>query len=122
MELLKFCFICADAALMPELWDSLKRFESWPQLDAAQSAPIYLEVMKRGVTKAHGIQKAVEIAGMQNRKLVCLGDYQNDYEMLKLADIAACPENAVEEILEIADIVTCSNNEGAFADLLTKLP
>ena len=57
----------------------------------------------------------------EERKLACIGDYFNDYEMLKSADIAACPSNAAQGIKDICDIVTCSNDEGAIAGLISAL-
>ncbi len=118
----KLCYICADPADMEALWADVDKMESRPLITGFQSAPIYLEVVKKGVSKATGIKKAAALAGLESRRLVCIGDYLNDYDMLKMADIAACPENAAREVLEICDIVTCHHNDGAFADLLTKLP
>ncbi|MCE5234990.1 MAG: Cof-type HAD-IIB family hydrolase [Eubacteriales bacterium] len=118
----KLCYICAGASRMSALWEAVNKMETRPLIAGFQSSPIYLEVVKKGVSKATGIRKAAVLAGLTGRKLVCIGDYLNDYDMLKMADIAACPANAAREVLEICQIVTRHHNEGAFADLLTKLP
>lgn len=122
LEAGKLCFVCADASQMGVLWDIVNKMETRPLIAGFQSSPLYLEMVKKRVSKASGIKKAAALAGLTGRKLVCIGDYLNDYDMLKMADIAACPINAAPEILEICQIVTCHHNEGAFADLLTKLP
>lgn len=47
-----------------------------------------------------------------------IGDYENDTELLRGADIAACPENAIDSIKELADVIVCSHNDGAIAGLI----
>ena len=71
--------------------------------------------------KGTGIRRALAAAGLEGRTLVCIGDYFNDEAMLRQADIAACPANAAQGIREMCQIITCSNNEGALADLLEQL-
>lgn len=58
--------------------------------------------------------------GFAERKLriYAVGDFENDYDMLLAADLAACPSNAIESISEISDIRLCSSDEGAIADLI----
>ena len=55
---------------------------------------------------------------MTDKTLVCIGDFYNDVPMLEIADIAACPDNAPDDIKAMCNIVTCNNNEGALADLI----
>ena len=68
---------------------------------------------------------------MTDKTLVCIGDFYNDVSMLEIADIAACPDNAPDDIKAMCQIVqnnipdkqdrkivTCNNNEGALADLI----
>ena len=86
-----------------------------------QSSHRYLEVVERAVNKAEGIRFARRAAGLEGRRLVCIGDYFNDLPMLRMADIAACPSNGAEELRAMCRIVTCDNNEGALADLIERL-
>lgn len=81
----------------------------------------YVEAVHASASKALSIRRAVKIAGLEKRTLVCIGDYYNDIEMLQSADISACPSNSPREIQTICDIITCTNEEGAFADLIKKL-
>ena len=66
-------------------------------------------------------RRTVAAAGLEKRTLVCIGDYFNDESMLRQADIAACPSNAAQGIQEICQLITCSNNDGAVADLIEQL-
>ena len=51
-------------------------------------------------------------------KLFAIGDYDNDLDMIKLADYGAAPENALEPVKESAKIHTVSCSDGAVADLI----
>jgi hydroxymethylpyrimidine pyrophosphatase-like HAD family hydrolase len=50
---------------------------------------------------------------------VAIGDFNTDIEMLKAADIGACPANAEEEVKQAADIILeNTNDQGAVAELI----
>lgn len=51
----------------------------------------------------------------------CIGDYENDLEMLEAADVACCPSNAIESIKKISDIELCDCRDGCIADLVSRL-
>ena len=87
------------------------------------SAPTLVEIQPRGVTKAFQIETLRREARKTrpNAKFYCIGDYNNDYNMLLAADVAACPENACESIKAISQIVTCHCRDGAIADLIEKI-
>ena len=56
---------------------------------------------------------------MEDCTFVAAGDYNNDIEMLKEADLGAAPLNAQPEVKAAADLVlqhTCDN--GAIAELI----
>ncbi len=79
-----------------------------------------LEVQPVGFSKAamlSGIREHLRDNG-EEVKLVCIGDHENDVEMLKIADIAACPSNAIPEVKRICDVCLCDNDSGAVADLI----
>ena len=79
-----------------------------------------LEVQKKGVTKGSAValvRKALLERGTPKR-IYCIGDQENDREMLLEADVAACPMNALDEIKEISDVVCCPSGDGTVADLI----
>lgn len=117
----KVVYITADAEHMPALKADVAGLPAAPMVVGAQSGPRYYEMTERTVSKADGIRRALALAGLEDRTLVCLGDYFNDLAMLQAADLAACPANAADGIKEICSIQTCSNNEGAVGDLIQRL-
>ena len=121
MQAVKVCFACASPERMPEIERCMENSGFFEGIEMVRSGNIFLEIMQKGVSKAAGVRRAVKLAGLESRRLVGFGDYLNDLEMLREADIAACPSNSAPEILSCADIVCCSNNDGAFAQLVSIL-
>lgn len=50
--------------------------------------------------------------------ICCVGDFENDIEMLSRADIAACPANACEAVKRICALQLCANDDGVIGDLV----
>ncbi len=121
LDLVKTCFVIADKDKLNSVAADIQKFESAEMFRITQSSPVFLEILEKSVGKASGVAQAVKLAGAEGRTLVCIGDYDNDCDMLSIADIAACPSNSSPRVLEMADIITCSNNEGAIADLIRRL-
>lgn len=120
-ELVKVCFVIADESKLPSVASDIMNFENSDKLILMQSSPVFLEVLDKTAGKAAAVKNAVRLANAGGRKLICIGDYDNDCGMLELADLAVCPSNSSPRVLEMANIITCSNNEGAIADLINRL-
>ena len=89
----------------------------------ARSSPNQLEMFNLRATKGSA---AIEVKHMLEAKhgTICMygiGDYENDIDMLLAADIAACPENAVDAVRSISKIQLCHHNDGCIADLINKI-
>ena len=52
------------------------------------------------------------------RTLIAVGDYWNDMELLEAADVACCPENAIDEVKAVCAHVLPSHNDDALAALI----
>ena len=117
----KICYILRDPGLLETVTEQVSRFPQADQVTAVASAPTCLEIIPKGVNKALGTRQAQRLAGATDRTLVCIGDFFNDAEMLREADIAACPAQSPREIRDLCRIHCCHNNEGAIADLLHQL-
>ncbi len=120
-EFTKIVYVVEDPEHIARLRQSTDNFATAGEMMQTLSAPIFLECYSKQAGKANGIRRAMELANMTGRTLVCIGDYYNDEAMLRIADIAACPSNAPADLKAICQIVTCSNNEGALADLIDRL-
>jgi len=117
----KVCFVVMDADRLSPVIEDVHNFASANLFVTAQSSPYIIELLEKSVGKAPAVREALRLSNAEGRKLICIGDYDNDCGMLAMADIAACPSNASQKVLEMAKIVTCSNNEGAVADLIRQL-
>ena len=84
------------------------------------SSPRFLELNSKGCSKAIGVEYLKKIYSKEGReaKIYAIGDYENDIEMLKAADIAACPDNAMDSVKNISHIKLCHHDKGAIADLI----
>lgn len=79
--------------------------KNWQGIDFVRSAKEYYEILPQNITKGAGLDAMRKVCGMQDFTVVAVGDYNNDIEMLKTADIGICPSNAVKDVKDICDIV-----------------
>jgi hydroxymethylpyrimidine pyrophosphatase-like HAD family hydrolase len=56
--------------------------------------------------------------GIDDLKVYCIGDYENDIDMLENADKAFCPSNAIDEVKAVCHKILCDHNDGAVADMI----
>lgn len=81
----------------------------------------YYEQMPKGMSKFTSLKKLCEILGIENGKLFAIGDYYNDLEMIKNADISATTEESPDDIKQYADFITGKCRDGAVADFIDYL-
>lgn len=81
----------------------------------------HIELLAKNVTKGTALDACRAIPCYRGRKLLAIGDYRNDLELLQHADMAFCPSNASEEIRAIADRILVSNDENAIAALIEQV-
>ncbi|MCR5075171.1 MAG: Cof-type HAD-IIB family hydrolase [Ruminococcus sp.] len=87
--------------------------------DFVRSADIFLEMLPPGVSKGSALTEYRKLPGYEDFTFVAVGDFDNDLEMIKAADVGACPANAEDNVKAAADIVlTHTNDEGAVAELI----
>ena len=83
---------------------------------AVRSWGLSLEFMKRENSKGAAVRRLADKLG--SKLIVAVGDYENDIEMLKAADISYAVENAIDEVKRIADRQTVRVNESAIAHII----
>lgn len=81
----------------------------------------YYELTPKGTTKGSALCELKKLLHPAPHTVVAIGDYINDIEMLKEADISAAPENARPEVVAVAKIVTRHHTRSAVADLIERL-
>ena len=103
-------------ALEPEKMDRLIQFveaQGFEDVDFVRSAPFYYEMLPKNISKGSALKELRRACGMEDYTIVAAGDYNNDIEMLRYADIGICPSNATAETKAAADIVldvSCEEN------------
>ncbi len=115
----KFVFVASPEELAPlkAYLDTLHL----PELAIFHSSPILLEVCNVNATKGKRIPQLKTLVSHPSPVVYAVGDYNNDIDMLKCADVAACPDNAVPEVKNICSVHLCHHDQGAIADLIYKL-
>ena len=79
------------------------------------------EIVARGTNKGVAVMKVAQLLGIDPSHTAAIGDYFNDYEMLKTVGVSACCGQAPKKMKEIVDLVTCHCDRGAVADLIEYL-
>ena len=93
----------------------------FPDFEYAFSGSHIFEFQKTGVTKGTAVKRLKAICEEKYGRpmtVYCVGDYGNDLDMLNSADVAVCPDNAIDEVKSVADYVLCNHNDGVIGDLV----
>ena len=116
---LKF-LLAHTAANLDFLHKTLEQEGLFEGLSAFRSADAYLEFVALGVNKGTALEDVRARCG-NVKKILAIGDYNNDLEMVALADIGGAPANAIDKVKSAADIVlAASNNESCVAEFLAR--
>ena len=80
-----------------------------------KSDTCYVDICAKKSGKAKGVAALAECLGIPMERVMCIGDNENDVEMLQQAGIGIAMANAVPQAKMLADYVTTSNNEHGVA-------
>lgn len=81
----------------------------------------YYEQFPIGVSKASELDKLKKMLKIEKGCYFAMGDYYNDLEMIKKADISAVPADTPEDIKVHADFIAGRCEDGAVADFIDYL-
>ncbi len=100
--------------------NSLKKFaKENPQAGNFMSSSIVsFEMLAPNTHKGTGVMELAEILGIDKAHTAAIGDYFNDWDMLKTVGFPACAGQAPKAIHEISKLVACHCNNGCVAELL----
>lgn len=90
-------------------------------IDCVRSNAMYLEILPKNIHKGTGMDFILKQPDYANKTVIAIGDYDNDLPMLKKADIAICPENALSKVKKISDYIVSSCDQHALYDLICHL-
>jgi Cof subfamily protein (haloacid dehalogenase superfamily) len=97
------------------LLDSHPRYSDF---DYIRSEKSLYEILPKGVSKGTVLPRLAEHLGIDMRRTVAIGDYDNDVSMLKAAGLGIAVANATSAARAVADIITVSNEEHALARII----
>lgn len=111
-------------AIFTGLPDTINRVEKFFEDKSEQSTNLMkssvfsFDVVNEGTNKGVAVMKVAQILGIDKKNTAAIGDYFNDYQMLKSVALPACCGQAPKGMKKIAKLVTCHCNKGAVADLV----
>lgn len=76
------------------------------------------DLVNKSTHKGNAIKVLAEMLGIEECNIGAIGDYYNDYDMLKSVAHPACCAQAPKELHEICEFHACHCNKGAVADFI----
>lgn len=115
LKIAVFHFESSEAHIYPHV----KHFESSYQVIV--SGQNWLDISHIDANKAYALKIIQNEMGITPQETLVFGDFNNDIEMLKLADMSFAMANAHPNVKSTAKYMTKSNNENGVEEVLDKL-
>ena len=116
----KFVFRGVDEKATLEFQEILNSGKYKNLCNFPRSWPTGQEVLDINATKGNRVLDIKNILG-NIHTVICVGDFENDISMIKIADKGYAVENAVESVKRAADFVTVSNYDNAIAKIISEI-
>ena len=98
-----------------------KELEELDLYAVAMSDIDYVDVTDKQVTKGSAVKELAKYLSIDVNEVICIGDNENDLEMLEVAGLAVAMKNATKTIREKADVISdFDNNHHGVADVIEK--
>lgn len=101
------------------IYPSLQHLDG--DLQVKVSGEHWVDVSSPDANKGYALQKVQELHGITPEETIVFGDYNNDLEMLALADFSFAMENAHPNVKEAAKYSTSSNDDFGVERILERL-
>lgn len=115
--------VCAEPDKVERMQKELsKRYSAYYMI--TKSAARILEIQNRKVSKGQMVERVREVVEQRTgtkRTLYCVGNYENDMDLLKMGDHACCPADSLQSVIDMCDVVLCNCNECSIADLISRI-
>lgn len=98
-----------------EQMDELNRFE------VVNSDVNYIEVMKKGCSKGHGVKILAESLKIKREEIMCIGDNENDLSMITYAGFGVAMGNGCELLKKASKYITDDNLNSGVAKAIDKV-
>lgn len=83
-----------------------------------RSSPVYYEMLPEGISKGTGLPRLLEAIGRTDCFTVASGDFGNDYDMVRMADLGVAVANAQQEIKNAAKLIVSDNNSSPMSQII----
>ena len=120
-QIAKIIFGSDKPSELLEIEKALREHPLAESFDFISSEKSLFEILPRGVNKGLSLVKLVEYLGIDSKKTIAIGDYNNDIGMFESAAIGVAVSNACQAALDAADYITVSNEEHAIAQVICDL-
>ena len=117
----KMIFLHREKEVLERLEKLLTTHPLSERFDFIRSERTIFEILPKGASKGAALARIAESCGVDMRRTVAIGDYDNDVSMLKAAAIGVAVSNASEAAKRAADYTTVSNEEHAIARVISDL-
>lgn len=102
--------------------DEIEEYRSaYEAFDYIRWHPVSCDVLPRGGSKAEGIKKLIEAAGLKMEDTYAFGDGLNDIEMVREVGTGVAMGNAVPETKAVSDYVTGDVGENGLSQAIDEL-
>lgn len=91
------------------------------EFDYIRSEKTLYEILPKGVGKGAVLPKLAQHLKVDPKRIIAVGDYNNDVSMLRQAGLGIAVANATNEAKAAADRITVSNDEHAIARIISDL-
>lgn len=109
---------CAPEDEITALKNYLEQYQ-FSNLKMTTSSHTLLEILPLSAGKGSKVMNLKQ--HYPDRTIVAVGDFLNDLDLLQAADVAACPDNALDCIKDISSIHLCHHRNSCIADLINRL-
>ena len=86
----------------------------------AKSDTYFVDISPLGCTKGRGVEETARYLGIPMSEVMCIGDNENDAEMVEKAGIGVAMGNAEECVKRSADYITETNDEDGAAKAILR--
>ncbi|MQW22636.1 MULTISPECIES: Cof-type HAD-IIB family hydrolase [unclassified Lactococcus] len=101
---------CTEAAILDaKIPDFPKAF--YDKYEIFKSQAKLVEFMPKGINKAYGLSKLIEILDLKPENVMAMGDEENDMAMIEWAGYGVAMGNAVDKLKAAAQIIADRTNE-----------
>ena len=109
-------------------FNSAERVSEWveflskkmPELYIVKSTPYFCEISNPEAKKSCAVEFLQNYWGLKKEEILCIGDQNNDIELLKAGGVAVAMGNGTEQLKQVADFVTDTIDNDGFVKAIKK--